>query len=405
MRFVYLTIMLFLCTLMLFSNEEIGEITLIEGDVTLSRDGTEVAAEAGDVLVEEDIIITAEGAAAEIELYESLGNVRVKESSQLSMAHFIGSEDTTGISLSLTFGSISNQVSSNESGSELYTVTTPTITLGVRGTGFDVVVTEIGDTLVEINEGEVVVGELDGSGEIYDDNYRERSGEMTLKKGEKVERLINGERIERREIERDKWRQERLEHFKGHPEETLLLLEEKIFHLHKRLAKLNRALFYIITLERKQGSKVSDYKNSIKQLDNLSAEKKAEVEKMLDRRSNKTSQELKHEMFKILKVSRLMLDEYHSSKRMIKNILGHIKRNKIEIKNKKAFALFLKRLEKIKEIDKDMMKFEHVWRSIVDRHRPPPKDRRRNSKDGRRDNRNIRNRNNNRNNGGNRKRR
>lgn len=368
----------------LFANEEVGVITMLEGDVIIRRDDAEMAVDPGDVVFEEDVIVTGEESAAEVELYEGLGNVRIKEGSELSMAYFIGGDDSTGLSLSLTLGSINNQVTGSESGSELYTVTTPTITLGVRGTDFEVVVTEIGDTLIEVSEGEVAVGELGGDdSEVYSDDYNERSGELILKKGEMVERLINGKEINRRKIDRESWREERLEHFRENPEETLLLLEKKLFMLHKRLEKLNRALFFIISVEKSQGRKISEVKSSLKDLGTIPDDKRAELERQLEKRAKLSSEELKREMFKVLKVSRLMLDEYHSTKRMIKNILEHIKRHKIEIRNKKAFALFLKRLERIKELDRDMMKFEHIWRTIVDRHRPAPKDKRRSSyKDG-----------------------
>lgn len=362
-------ILFFLSIFFLISNEKVGEVSLIEGDVFITRDKKKIEVAVGDNIFNSDVIQTENNSIAEITLTQKYGKLRIKEDSKLVMNHFV-TEEQSQFSISLFFGNIINSIIRKKSDSnEIYNITTPTITLGVRGTEFEVVVTETGDTLVEVGEGEVVVGEINEEGEFYSDKYQERINNVTVGKGESVERLMSGSRILKKVIDKKQWAQERIEYLKENPGKVLVFLGVKTIILGKKIEKLNRANIFLTMLEKKINEKSTDAEDKIKKSKVLSKGQKNKILKEVRLKSKKARLEVIKQIIKLLKINRILLDEFWSTKGLMVRLTEKIKDEKIIVKDKEILIKFRKKIEMLKKIEKDVVKAEILWRSLVKKYR------------------------------------
>jgi len=143
------------------SIDRVARVTMVLGGVTVQRDnGTEVALEKGMTLVQSDVIVTAAGAKAEVELDEGTV-VRVGPRTKFKMESYSYADGDRNTNLSLDEGSMNMRVTKMTGGSE-FQVSTVTAVAGVRGTFFyvnyDKDSKEVG---VAVYSGEVIVGKPD----------------------------------------------------------------------------------------------------------------------------------------------------------------------------------------------------------------------------------------------------
>lgn len=148
------------------SKDRVARVTMTLGNVKVQRtDGKEEELERGTVLVQNDVIVTAAGAKAEIELDEGTV-VRVGPRTKFKMESYAYTEGDRSTNLSLDQGSMSMKVTKMTGGSE-FQVSTVTAVAGVRGTFFyvnyDADSKEVG---VAVYSGEVVVGKPTSEGKL-----------------------------------------------------------------------------------------------------------------------------------------------------------------------------------------------------------------------------------------------
>ena len=146
------------------AQEKLGDISYLEGEVAIARDGTSIDGVAiGQDLQNFDQVTTGSDSRAELDL--SSGDVpkmtvKVGADTQFSLeiTSLSGSRQTT---LSIMGGSLSMKVA-KLSGGQAVQVKTDSTTMGVRGTDFVVTTPPSGDVLVTCDEGEVVCTDAQG---------------------------------------------------------------------------------------------------------------------------------------------------------------------------------------------------------------------------------------------------
>ena len=126
--FIFIIILIF--STVLNADEKIGVVSELSGKLFVIQDSKESLLSTGDIIYDMDIIYTDKNTIAEIKLNN--GSILiVKEEENFPMSIFkIKQKDN--FSLSLFFGSIKNLISKETD--TYFTVTTPSITCGVRET-------------------------------------------------------------------------------------------------------------------------------------------------------------------------------------------------------------------------------------------------------------------------------
>ena len=125
-----------------------AQISFMAGDVKVIRDGKEMKAQFQMKLDSGDVLKTGKMAFADVS-YEDGTLIKVKENSSVT----IGSKSAEGSdALSVTGGLISAKFAKLQKGSERK-VYTPTTVCAVRGTEFDVAVSESADSNIQLSEG------------------------------------------------------------------------------------------------------------------------------------------------------------------------------------------------------------------------------------------------------------
>lgn len=130
--------------------DEYSVITFVIGDVKNNN----IDAQIGDIIKENDVIVTAEGAFCDIKIGESI--IRIKSRSEVSVSQLLKNGELELITLGLSSGSMLCKPKKLVK-SESFLVKTPTAVAGVRGTQFAVETDKAFTTRIKVFEGEVKV--------------------------------------------------------------------------------------------------------------------------------------------------------------------------------------------------------------------------------------------------------
>ncbi|MDI7189658.1 FecR family protein [Leptospira santarosai] len=137
-------------------------VVFVKGQASVVRD-IQTRLYRGDLLNESDIILTSVGGAVDIGLTDS-SVIRIKENSRLVLKE-LRENNGSQIKMNLTSGRLLNVVEKEKKGSSFY-VETPSAVAGVRGTSFEVSVSE-NESVVFVAEGAVEVISLNTTGKIH----------------------------------------------------------------------------------------------------------------------------------------------------------------------------------------------------------------------------------------------
>jgi len=116
------------------SKDRIARLTMIVGEVQISRNGNPMVATPASTLIQSDTIQTGPGAKAEIQLDEG-SVVRVGPSTQFALSGYAYLNGNRSTNLNLTQGNMSMRVTKLTGDSD-FQVSTVTAVAGVRGTFF-----------------------------------------------------------------------------------------------------------------------------------------------------------------------------------------------------------------------------------------------------------------------------
>ncbi len=136
-------------------------IESLEGDVEIQRDGTDIyiAAKVGDKLYPGDIISTGFESEAFIR-FKDIAVMTVKEMTSFSINQFIIEGNIAKTSVNLRLGSLRTDVKVERRMRASFQIVTPTSTVGVRGTEFEVIYYDNEKyTAVYVYEGKVEIGD------------------------------------------------------------------------------------------------------------------------------------------------------------------------------------------------------------------------------------------------------
>lgn len=346
--------------------EKIGEAIIVDGDVKVTRSEKTINVAPGDEFFDMDIIATGKKSKLEINLINKNGSLIVKEDTQINLSSYI-KDDSKKFNLSLPFGNIKNILNTKSGNDEFYTVTTPTITLGVRGTEFEVITTDIGDTYIEVSDGEVIAGDNNEKGEIDKKGFKQRLNEMIIKKGDRAQRLINEEKIKRGDISREEWIKRRRDFLKDNPDKAMLKLQNKAIRIGEKIIEINRVLHI---MKKERDDLRSKIENARKKLKNLRIKPGQKIDVMKNKILNpfkKEIDELRIKHFAIIKTSRIILDDYWSTKEMLKKFRRKIREGEIVIKDKEAFRIFNQNIDNLKKAEENAQLLERIWRDSIER--------------------------------------
>jgi FecR protein len=135
---------------------EIGTTVAVKNQVTIEAEAQKRKLEKGGKVHQQEIVETAKSASAEIRLLDDT-KLAVGPSARLVLDKFVydASAQPGSITVNLTKGAF--RFITGKSTSSAYEIRTPTASMGVRGTVFDVYVAENGETAVLLHEGAVNV--------------------------------------------------------------------------------------------------------------------------------------------------------------------------------------------------------------------------------------------------------
>ena len=366
---IMVNVIFILLVTMAFANEKIGEITLLEGQVTIQRDNSNKNAEIGDVVFDSDIIATSKDSIAEIKLVSNKGVVTINKNSKLSMSIFKENEKTH-FSISLFFGTIKNKVTKEQS--EYYNVTTPSVTLGVRGTEFEVTSNITGESYVNLIDGEITAidnpddKDIEADLEEDADNAKKRINEITLKKGEKIEKNNEIDKITKTDKEnKDEWLNDRQQYFKKNEKKSLFALEKKTEIIGKQLKKINKVSGRIGRIQGKINKIFIRVDKTISKNKYLSKEQKETIKSNLNEESKETVKSLNKITFRILNSTRILLDEYWACKEMLNEFARRVDNKEQEIKDHSTYNRLKTKIKRLEKLDKEAKKFEKIWKDLT----------------------------------------
>lgn len=138
------------------AHPEIGSTVVVKNDVTAELESEKRRLSKGAKVHQDEILITGAKASAEIKLLDET-KLAVGPSSRLVLDKFVydGSAPPQSISITLAKGAFRFITGATDKAA--YEIKTPTATMGVRGTVFDVFVADNGESIVLLHEGSVEV--------------------------------------------------------------------------------------------------------------------------------------------------------------------------------------------------------------------------------------------------------
>lgn len=140
----------------LHAHAEIGTARAITVEVTGDAEGAPRKLKTGDEVFEDEQITTNAKGTGQFELLDRT-RIAVGPRSTVKFDEFIYDKNRKASSVAIELGRGAFRFMSGRSESKAYTITTPTATLGVRGTAFDIYVAPDGEMAVAMIEGGIEV--------------------------------------------------------------------------------------------------------------------------------------------------------------------------------------------------------------------------------------------------------
>jgi hypothetical protein len=135
---------------------DIGKAVAVKNEVTLEAGGSKQALAKGSALHQDEIIITGANSSAEVELLDKT-KLAVGADAKIVLDKFVYDASASPASISVNLSKGAFRFITGIAPKASYDIKTPTASLGVRGTVFDVYVAENGETAVLLHEGGVQV--------------------------------------------------------------------------------------------------------------------------------------------------------------------------------------------------------------------------------------------------------
>jgi hypothetical protein len=145
-----------LATSVLAANPDIGKTVAVENEVTLESGGSQQPLFKGSAVHQNEIIVTGDAARAEVELLDKT-KLAIGPEARLVLDKFVYDASASPGSISVNLSKGAFRFLTGIAPKNSYEFTTPTASLGVRGTIFDVYVGENGETAVLLLGGAVQV--------------------------------------------------------------------------------------------------------------------------------------------------------------------------------------------------------------------------------------------------------
>jgi hypothetical protein len=141
---------------------EIGHTVAVKNKVTIEADKLARPLVKGENVHLDEIVVTEKSATAEIELKDST-KLAVGPSARIVLDKFVYDDGTQPAAISINMAKGAFRFITGNSPKPAYEIKTPTVSLAVRGTIFDVYVDGDGETVVLLHEGEVDMCAAPGS--------------------------------------------------------------------------------------------------------------------------------------------------------------------------------------------------------------------------------------------------
>jgi len=139
-------------------DKTIGTITYFagKGSVLRSGNGANEVIDLDMLIYNDDVITTEEESKAEITITETGTIITIFENSKMSLSDILNASEQKTTFINMVFGKIKMAVA-KLAGQEEFIVNTPTGVASVRGTEFEVAISDVGDSLISVKEGSVEV--------------------------------------------------------------------------------------------------------------------------------------------------------------------------------------------------------------------------------------------------------
>jgi len=138
------------------AHPEIGDTVAVKNVVTAELENEKRRLSKGAKVHQDEIVITGAKSSAEIKLLDET-KLAVGPSSRLVLDKFVYDASAPPKSISLTLAKGAFRFITGASDKAAYEIKTPTATMGVRGTVFDVFVADNGESIVLLHEGSVEI--------------------------------------------------------------------------------------------------------------------------------------------------------------------------------------------------------------------------------------------------------
>jgi|GEM_PF-6600966 hypothetical protein len=150
------------------SSETFAKITFFSGNgkVIKTKVNKEYNLELNQLIDKDDTIQTFKESKVEITIIEKGTVITIYENSKLSISNILNQYNDKTTLINLFYGKI-KLIVSKLTGKEEFIVNTPTGIASVRGTEFEVAASDLGDSLIKVNEGKVEVFDDDEKYSIY----------------------------------------------------------------------------------------------------------------------------------------------------------------------------------------------------------------------------------------------
>ncbi len=144
-----------------FAATEIGSTEVVVNVVEGTLDFKTQSLEQNDTVFQNEVILTASKSATEI-VFSDETKIKLGPESEITLDEFVHDPDPTRSKMIVSFATGVFRFVSGKLDRSAYQILTPTATMGIRGTSFDMIVEEDGKTIVAVEEGEVEVANLIG---------------------------------------------------------------------------------------------------------------------------------------------------------------------------------------------------------------------------------------------------
>ncbi len=141
---------------------EIGKTIAVKDKVTVEAGDVPRSLAKGQHVHQNEIVVTAKAASAEIELKDNT-KLAVGPSARIVLDKFVYDASAEPGSISINMAKGAFRFITGDSAKSAYEIKTPTVSLAVRGTVFDVYVDGDGETVVLLHEGELDMCAAPGS--------------------------------------------------------------------------------------------------------------------------------------------------------------------------------------------------------------------------------------------------